>query len=131
VAGALSDLGIDSIEDVKMLKPEEWSALFAEEMLVKRRKAEQAYSDLCREMAVVTATAVPIVESQCQPAPSAPVAEMIQERAYSAKTEASNPASRQTPTTTPTATARARGNQSRRSRFCEEVLCCWLRCLGE
>eukprot|EP00581_Thalassiosira_minuscula_P004192 CAMPEP_0183742890 /NCGR_PEP_ID=MMETSP0737-20130205/64933_1 /TAXON_ID=385413 /ORGANISM="Thalassiosira miniscula, Strain CCMP1093" /LENGTH=188 /DNA_ID=CAMNT_0025978485 /DNA_START=34 /DNA_END=601 /DNA_ORIENTATION=+ len=79
---SLDDLGVDSVQDVKMMKPEEWKALFADEKLIQQRKAEQAYKDLCGEIAaaaipVFAVTAVSATEHQAKPIPSAPAAESV------------------------------------------------------
>jgi len=79
---SLDDLGVDSVQDVKTMKPEEWKALFANEKLIQQRKAEQAYKDLCGEIAaaatpVVAVTAVSATGHQAKPIPSAPAAESV------------------------------------------------------
>mmetsp|Transcript_42071 Transcript_42071/g.75874 ORF Transcript_42071/g.75874 Transcript_42071/m.75874 type:complete len:155 (-) Transcript_42071:427-891(-) len=90
IGEALDDLGVDSVEDIKMMKPDEWNALFADDKPIKQRKAEKVYGELCQEamstIPVVTATAVSPNESQSteeqstRPQPEAPSTNIMEDR---------------------------------------------------
>lgn len=126
----LDDLGVDSVQDIKMMKLDEWKSMFADEKPIKQRNAEKVYEELCQEIvvsaiAVVAATAISM-DFQTEPTPSAPMAEIIEERFTQPVPSTSAPVAnsrniRANGTKERSANPTTRGDESRKT---DEDLCC-------